>query len=63
MWEFECKADLAYTSVTQFHILAINQCALSYEPQLITATSSELYDVMHKEPGGGGGEQGREIWL
>jgi hypothetical protein len=42
-WEFECKADLAYTSVTQFHILAINQSVRTpHEPQLIIPTSPEL---------------------
>jgi len=37
MSEYECKADLVTSSVTQFHVLAINQCTLSHESQSIIA--------------------------
>jgi hypothetical protein len=54
MWEFEFKADLVTTSVTQFHILAINYCTPFNEQPLTIAIKflrhQNSNDVMQNKP-------------
>jgi hypothetical protein len=62
------EADLANTSVTQFHILAINQGTVSHQQLLIIAIQSlrnqSSYDVMRENYGERKNRRRRKsLWL